>query len=215
MITWRVPSDNNLKKYKQMKIRLYILIIALAFASQIKSQQPCFGVIRLFAGNFAPVGWMFCEGQTLPIADYEILFTLIGTTYGGDGQNTFALPDFRGRAPISVSPQNSMGEMGGTETVTLTVSQIPAHRHPMQVANVPGTTNVPSPGVMPAKAADIEFPGGTKQVMTYAKDNGEVKIQANPQSVNPQGFSQPHDNMKPFVGINYIISLYGIFPSQQ
>ena len=197
-----------------MKIRLYILIIALAFAAQIKSQQPYVGEIRLFAGNFAPVGWMFCEGQTLPIADYEILFTLIGTTYGGDGQNTFALPDFRGRAPISVSSGNSMGQMGGTETVTLTVSQIPAHRHPMQVVNVPGTTNVPSPGVMPAKAADIEFPGGTKQVMTYAKDNAGGEIQANPQSVNPQGFSQPHDNMKPFVGINYIISLYGIYPQQ-
>ena len=197
-----------------MKIRLYILIIALAFAAQIKSQQPYVGEIRLFAGNFAPVGWMFCEGQTLPIADYEILFTLIGTTYGGDGQNTFALPDFRGRAPISVSSGNSMGQMGGTETVTLTGTQIPAHRHPMQVANVPGTTNVPSPGVMPAKAADIEFPGGTKQVMTYAKDNAGGEIQANPQSVNPQGFSQPHDNMKPFVGINYIISLYGIYPQQ-
>ena len=198
-----------------MKIKLSILLIALAFAMQIKSQQPYVGEIRLFAGNFPPQGWAFCDGSLISISENDVLFTLIGTTYGGDGQNTFALPDFRGRAPISVSSGNSMGQMGGTETVTLTVSQIPAHRHPMQVANVPGTTNVPSPGVMPAKAADIEFPGGTKQVMTYAKDNAEVKIQANPQSVNPQGFSQPHDNMKPFVGINYIISLYGIFPSQQ
>lgn len=197
-----------------MKIKLSILLIALAFAMQIKSQQPYVGEIRMFAGNFPPQGWEFCQGQLLPIAEYEVLFTLIGTTYGGDGQNTFALPDFRGRAPISVSSGNSMGQMGGTETVTLTVSQIPAHRHPMQVVNVPGTTNVPSPGVMPAKAADIEFPGGTKQVMTYAKDNAGGEIQANPQSVNPQGFSQPHDNMKPFVGINYIISLYGIYPQQ-
>ena len=198
-----------------MKIRLSILIIALAFAMQIKSQVEAYiGEIRMFAGNFPPVGWAFCNGSLLNISENDVLFTLIGTTYGGDGQNTFALPDFRGRAPISVSPQNSMGEMGGTETVTLTVSQIPAHSHPMQVVNVPGTTNVPSPGVMPAKAADIEFPGGTKQVMTYAKDNAGGEIQANPQSVNPQGFSQPHDNMKPFVGINYIISLYGIFPQQ-
>ena len=197
-----------------MKIRLSILIIALAFAMQIKSQSPMVGEIRMFAGNYPPNGWAFCDGSLISISENDVLFTLIGTTYGGDGQNTFALPDFRGRAPISVSPQNSMGEMGGTETVTLTVSQIPAHRHPMQVVNVPGTTNVPSPGVMPAKAADIEFPGGTKQVMTYAKDNAGGEIQANPQSVNPQGFSQPHDNMKPFVGINYIISLYGIFPQQ-
>ena len=197
-----------------MKIRLYILIIALAFAAQIKSQQPYVGEIRMFAGNFPPQGWAFCDGSLISISENDVLFTLIGTTYGGDGQTTFALPDFRGRAPISVSSGNSMGQMGGTETVTLTVSQIPAHRHPMQVVNVPGTTNVPSPGVMPAKAADIEFPGGTKQVMTYAKDNAGGEIQANPQSVNPQGFSQPHDNMKPFVGINYIISLYGIFPQQ-
>ena len=196
-----------------MKIKLSILIIALAFAFSVKS-QPMIGEIRMFAGNFPPVGWAFCDGSLISISENDVLFTLIGTTYGGDGQNTFALPDFRGRAPISVSSGNSMGQMGGTETVTLTVSQIPAHRHPMQVVNVPGTTNVPSPGVMPAKAADIEFPGGTKQVMTYAKDNAGGEIQANPQSVNPQGFSQPHDNMKPFVGINYIISLYGIFPQQ-
>ncbi len=196
-----------------MKIKLSILIIALAFAFSVKS-QPMIGEIRMFAGNFPPVGWAFCDGSLISISENDVLFTLIGTTYGGDGQTTFALPDFRGRAPISVSSGNSMGQMGGTETVTLTVSQIPAHRHPMQVVNVPGTTNVPSPGVMPAKAADIEFPGGTKQVMTYAKDNAGGEIQANPQSVNPQGFSQPHDNMKPFVGINYIISLYGIFPQQ-
>ena len=196
-----------------MKIKLSILIIALAFAFSVKS-QPMIGEIRMFAGNFPPVGWAFCDGSLISISENDVLFTLIGTTYGGDGQTTFALPDFRGRAPISVSSGNSMGQMGGTETVTLTVSQIPAHRHPMQVVNVPGTTNVPSPGVMPAKAADIEFPGGTKQVMTYAKDNAGGEIQANPQSVNPQGFSQPHDNMKPFVGINYIISLYGIYPQQ-
>ena len=196
-----------------MKIKLSILLIALAFAFSIKS-QPMVGEIRMFAGNYPPNGWAFCDGSLISISENDVLFTLIGTTYGGDGQNTFALPDFRGRAPISVSSGNSMGQMGGTETVTLMVSQIPAHRHPMQVVNVPGTTNVPSPGVMPAKAADIEFPGGTKQVMTYAKDNAGGEIQANPQSVNPQGFSQPHDNMKPFVGINYIISLYGIFPQQ-
>ena len=196
-----------------MKIKLSILIIALAFAFSVKS-QPMIGEIRMFAGNFPPVGWAFCDGSLISISENDVLFTLIGTTYGGDGQTTFALPDFRGRAPISVSSGNSMGQMGGTETVTLTVSQIPAHRHPMQVVNVPGTTNVPSPGVMPAKAADIEFPGGTKQVMTYAKDNAGGKITVNPQSVSVYGQSYPHNNMKPYVGINYIISLYGIFPQQ-
>ncbi len=196
-----------------MKIKLSILLIALAFAFSVKS-QPMVGEIRMFAGNYPPNGWAFCDGSLISISENDVLFTLIGTTYGGDGQTTFALPDFRGRAPISVSSGNSMGQMGGTETVTLTVSQIPAHSHPMQVVNVPGTTNVPSPGVMPAKAADIEFPGGTKQVMTYAKDNAGGEIQANPQSVNPQGFSQPHDNMKPYVCINYIICLDGIYPTR-
>ena len=196
-----------------MKIKLSILIIALAFAFSVKS-QPMIGEIRMFAGNFPPVGWAFCDGSLISISENDVLFTLIGTTYGGDGQNTFALPDFRGRAPISVSSGNSMGQMGGTETVTLTVSQIPAHRHPMQVVNVPGTTNVPSPGVMPAKAADIEFPGGTKQVMTYAKDNAGGEITVNPQSVSVVGQSYPHNNMKPYVGINYIICLEGIYPTR-
>ena len=196
-----------------MKIKLSILIIALAFAFSVKS-QPMIGEIRMFAGNFPPVGWAFCDGSLISISENDVLFTLIGTTYGGDGQTTFALPDFRGRAPISVSSGNSMGQMGGTETVTLTVSQIPAHRHPMQVVNVPGTTNVPSPGVMPAKAADIEFPGGTKQVMTYAKDNAGGEITVNPQSVSVVGQSYPHNNMKPYVGINYIICLEGIYPTR-
>lgn len=196
-----------------MKIKLSILLIALAFAFSIKS-QPMVGEIRMFAGNYPPNGWAFCDGSLISISENDVLFTLIGTTYGGDGQNTFALPDFRGRAPISVSSGNSMGQMGGTETVTLTVSQIPAHRHPMQVVNVPGTTNVPSPGVMPAKAADIEFPGGTKQVMTYAKDNAGGKITVNPQSVSVYGQSYPHNNMKPYVGINYIICLEGIYPTR-
>lgn len=196
-----------------MKIKLSILIIALAFAFSVKS-QPMIGEIRMFAGNFPPQGWAFCDGSLISISENDVLFTLIGTTYGGDGQTTFALPDFRGRAPISVSSGNSMGQMGGTETVTLTVSQIPAHSHPMQVVNVPGTTNVPSPGVMPAKAADIEFPGGTKQVMTYAKDNAGGKITVNPQSVSVYGQSYPHNNMKPYVGINYIICLEGIYPTR-
>ena len=196
-----------------MKIKLSILLIALAFAFSIKS-QPMVGEIRMFAGNYPPNGWAFCDGSLISISENDVLFTLIGTTYGGDGQTTFALPDFRGRAPISVSSGNSMGQMGGTETVTLTGTQIPAHRHPMQVAIVPGTTNIPSPGVMPAKAADIEFPGGTKQVMTYAKDNAGGKITVNPQSVSVVGQSYPHNNMKPYVGINYIICLEGIYPTR-
>ena len=92
--------------------------------------QPYVGEIRQFAGNFAPAGWMFCEGQLLPISEYETLFNLIGTTYGGDGQSTFALPDLRGRIPLHFGNGFTLAETGGVETVTLTVSQIPAHSHP-------------------------------------------------------------------------------------
>ena len=198
-----------------MKLKLSILIIALAFTTHVKSQM--IGEIRMFAGNFAPEGWAFCNGAVLNIADNEVLFTLIGTTYGGDGQNTFALPDFRGRAPISVSNNSyatQIGETGGTETVTLTVNQMPAHNHAMQVANTPGTTNTPSNTVMPARGSDLVFPGATKQIKTFADAGTGNKITVDAQSVSTAGGSQPHDNVKPYVCINYIICLVGIYPSQ-
>src|SRR6185295_2351640 len=93
--------------------------------------QPYVGEVRIFAGNFAPAGWMFCEGQSLPISEFETLFNLIGTTYGGDGQSTFALPDLRGRLPMHQGNGTILAETGGAETVTLTVQQIPLHTHPM------------------------------------------------------------------------------------
>src|SRR5262252_7244499 len=102
--------------------------------------QPYVGEIRIFAGNFAPAGWMFCEGQLLPISEYETLFQLIGTTYGGDGQSTFALPDLRGRIPLHFGNSFTLAETGGVETVTLTVQQIPAHSHPLLATLNPGTT---------------------------------------------------------------------------
>src|SRR5215831_16212513 len=105
--------------------------------------QPYVGEIRMFAGNFAPAGWMFCEGQLLPISENETLFNLIGTTYGGDGQSTFALPDLRGRVPLHFGNGFTLAETGGVETVTLTVSQIPAHSHPFLATTNPGTQNPP------------------------------------------------------------------------
>lgn len=198
-----------------MKLKLSILIIALAFTTHVKSQMV--GEIRMFAGNFAPEGWAFCDGTVLNIADNEVLFTLIGTTYGGNGQTTFALPDFRGRAPISVNNNSyatQIGETGGTEAVTLTVSQMPAHNHAMQVANTSGTTNTPSNTVMPAKGADLVFPGTTKQIKTFADAGTGNKITVAPQSVSPTVGSQSHNNMKPYVCVNYIICLYGIYPTQ-
>src|SRR6476646_10162398 len=108
--------------------------------------QPYVGEIRMFAGNFAPAGWMFCEGQLLPISEYETLFNLIGTTYGGDGQSTFALPDLRGRIPLHFGNGFTLAETGGVEDVTLTVSQIPAHSHPFLASGNAAANPTPAVG---------------------------------------------------------------------
>src|SRR6266568_104429 len=110
--------------------------------------QPYVGEIRIFAGNFSPAGWMFCEGQLLPISEYETLFNLIGTTYGGNGQSTFALPDLRGRLPLHFGNGFSLAETGGVETVTLTASQIPAHSHPFLATTTLGTATTPQSNVL-------------------------------------------------------------------
>src|SRR5512145_1018561 len=112
--------------------------------------QPYVGEIRMFGGNFAPAGWMFCEGQLLPISENETLFQLIGTTYGGDGESTFALPDLRGRIPIHQGNGFVLAETGGAEEITLTVSQIPAHSHPMLATQNPASGTAPSTNVVPA-----------------------------------------------------------------
>src|SRR5689334_6646109 len=116
--------------------------------------QPYVGEIRIFAGNFEPAGWMFCEGQLLPISEYETLFNLIGTTYGGDGQSTFALPDLRGRIPLHFGNGFTLAETGGAETVTLTVSQVPAHGHPLLAAAVNGDQVNPA-GAVPANSFNV------------------------------------------------------------
>ena len=162
--------------------------------------QPYVGEIRMFAGNFAPAGWMFCEGQLLPISENETLFNLIGTTYGGDGQSTFALPDLRGRVPIHMGNSFILAETGGVETVTLSVNQIPSHNHAFLGSIDPGTQ--PSPvGFMPA---------ATNVVKIYA-----AAVPANNmsvQSIASDGGSQPHTNFQPYLCVDFIISLFGIFP---
>lgn len=164
--------------------------------------QPYVGEIRMFAGNFAPAGWMFCEGQLLPISEYETLFNLIGTTYGGDGQSTFALPDLRGRIPIHQGNGFILAETGGAEEITLTVSQIPAHSHPML-----GTLNLAN-NTDPANLV----PGTlVTNVTAYGTDNPSTTL--SPQSVSAVGGSQPHTNFQPYLCVNFIISLFGIFPS--
>lgn len=164
--------------------------------------QPYVGEIRMFAGNFAPAGWEFCSGQLLPISENETLFQLIGTTYGGDGQSTFSLPDLRGRIPIHQGNGYVLAETGGVEQVTLTTQQVPVHSHPL---------------IASTSAATEESPAGnlTGQPATAIYNSGEEGgIQAMAaSSLTPAGGSQPHDNFQPYLCVEFIISLFGIFPS--
>ena len=164
--------------------------------------QPYVGEIRMFAGNFAPAGWMFCEGQLLPIAENETLFQLIGTTYGGDGEATFALPDLRGRIPIHHGNGFIQAETGGAEQITLTTNQIPAHSHAFLASSVAGTQISPS-GNLAANSFNVT---------PYINQPPDANMNAT--AIGPTGGSQPHTNFQPYLCINYIISLFGIFPSQ-
>ncbi|HXG59605.1 MAG TPA: tail fiber protein [Thermoanaerobaculia bacterium] len=168
--------------------------------------QPYIGEIRIFAGNFAPAGWMFCDGQSLSISQNDALFTLIGTTYGGDGINTFNLPNLQSRIPLHMGtgPDGAnyvIGAMGGVEYVTLTTQQIPPHTHPLL-----GTTN----------AAIQTGPGGNlfgvSAQVEYATAGVNADTAMNPNAITAAGGSQPHENLMPYICINYIISLFGIFP---
>jgi microcystin-dependent protein len=164
--------------------------------------QPYVGEIRMFGGNFAPAGWMFCEGQLLPISENETLFNLIGTTYGGDGQSTFALPDLRGRLPIHQGNGFILAETGGVEEVTLTVQQIPAHSHPLLASGAVGNQ------VNPTGALTSNSQGA----VPYIED--VTTLNMSPQAISPVGGSQPHTNFQPYLCVSFIISLFGIFPHQ-
>ena len=169
--------------------------------------EPYVGEIRMFAGNFAPNGWMLCQGQTLPISENETLFNLIGTTYGGDGQETFNLPNLASRVPVHMGTSPSgityqIGEMAGTEQETLTAQQIPNHTHPLVAATGPGTQNSPANNVITSSPS----------VTLFVQDVLDTNLNAN--AVTPAGGSQPHENTQPFLCINFIISLFGVFPSQ-
>ena len=160
------------------------------------------GEIRMFAGNYAPNGWSFCNGQVLAITDNEPLFALIGTTYGGDGEATFALPDLRGRLPMHQGSGFVMAETGGAEEVTLTVSQIPAHSHPMVASTSIATQSSPGNNV-PAQSTAADL---------YIEDTPGVNLAAN--AAAPVGGSQPHTNYQPYLCVSFIIALYGDFPQQ-
>ncbi len=165
------------------------------------------GEIRMFAGDFAPMGWALCNGQLLSISQYEALYSLIGTTYGGDGQTTFAVPDLRGRVPIHAG-QNpatgstySNGQAGGVETVTLTSQQMPLHNHVVYATAVDGTQAEPTNGVW-----------ATSTLNEYSAGSPAAAMAAN--AVAPAGNSQPHDNMMPFQCVSFIIAVEGLYPPQ-
>lgn len=166
--------------------------------------QPYVGEIRIFAGNFAPVGWAFCQGQLLAITENEVLFQLIGTTYGGDGQATFQLPDLRGRFPIHQGNGLVIGEIAGTETVTLTTQELPGHTHG---AVASGAGNV----VSPQNAYWSTDPFGNTAAYTTPT---ATPPNMNANAIGNTGGSQPHENRQPYLAVNFIISLFGVFPTQ-
>jgi microcystin-dependent protein len=176
---------------------------------------PYVGQIIMFAGNFAPQGWALCQGQLLPISENQVLFQLIGTTYGGDGQSTFALPDLRARVPIGDGQRRGLsnyaiGETVGVETVSLRQTQLPQHSHPVAAISQPGTANVPAGNALLA-ALGGQAGSGPDQVPAYAPPQDQTNLNAN--SVGGAGGSQPHTNLQPYVAINYCIALNGAFPS--
>ncbi|MDE3080797.1 MAG: phage tail protein [Paracoccaceae bacterium] len=174
--------------------------------------EPIIGQILLFAFPRVPTGWAACNGQLLSIAQYDALFSLIGTTYGGDGQSTFALPDLRGRVPVHQGQGNGlstyvMGQQTGSEQVTLTLASMPSHSHSLQAA-----TAAPAQGATGTPGPQVEFAVASGASPYTAAPSGSPAMLAG-QSVGPAGGNMPHDNMMPTLVMNYCIALYGIFPT--
>jgi microcystin-dependent protein len=166
--------------------------------------QPFIGDIKMFGGNFAPYGYAFCNGQLMPISQNQALFALIGTTYGGDGVNTFALPDLRGRVPMHIGPGFVQGQRAGTETVTLLTTQLPVHNHTAGCTD--GSANQASP------KGNIWATEPNGITAFYTELAADATMNAN--VVSLAGGSQPHTNLQPLLAINFIIALFGVFPSR-
>jgi microcystin-dependent protein len=170
--------------------------------------EPFIAEIRIFAGNFAPRGWAFCNGNLLPIAQNTALFSLLGTTYGGDGRSTFALPDLQGRAAMHPGrgpglTARLLGERGGVNTVTLSEAEMTDHTHAMQATTLPGQLNAPAPDRAPARSS-----GG----FAYQTNDAANVVDMAPEAIDPVGGGQPHNNHQPALALNYIIALQGLYP---
>ena len=168
--------------------------------------DPFVGEIRMFSGNFAPTGWAFCNGQILPISQNTALFSLIGTYYGGNGTSTFGLPNMQGHFPVHQGQlqggsQYIVGETAGTETVTLSTSEVPQHVHPVNAVS----------GGTPAQSPSLHFPG-TSAAKPYDSGSPDATLAAD--SLSAQGFGTPHNNMPPYLAVNFCIALQGIFPAR-
>lgn len=163
--------------------------------------EPYIGEIRVFSGTFAPIGWALCNGQLLSISDADALYSLIGTTYGGDGQTTFGLPDLRGRVPIHTGSGYTLGQIGGSETVTLTSQNLPVHSHGAQASDANATSSDPT-GRFWATNTDFRCYSNATTNTSFAGG-----------AIGAAGGSQPHDNMMPFLTVSYIIALEGVYPS--
>ena len=191
-----------------MKKLFFLGLLMILSFGKAKAQEGFIGEIRMFAGNYAPQGWAFCQGQLLSISQNTALFSILGTTYGGDGRVTFALPNLSGRVPVGVGQgagltNRQLGEMSGTETVTLTTAQMPAHSHTVNAVTADGNQNLPT----------NSFPANTK---TLDKEYSTVapNTTMNPTMIGVSGGSQPFGVMQPSLGMNYIICVNGIYPSR-
>ena len=199
-----------------MRKKIITLMIAITCVTTgLLAQEAFVGEIRIFPLNFVPGGWMACNGQLLPISQNTALFSILGTTYGGDGRTTFALPNLQGKVALNPGQgpglsDRDLGEQGGNPTVTLLSSEIPAHTHPLFFTDAQATTNAPAADVMPAFNASLNFPGITKPVNTYAAPGSLFSLA--PQTMGLAGGNMPHNNMQPFLVLNYFIAVQGIYP---
>jgi len=176
--------------------------------------SPYIGQIMIFAGNFAPAGCAVCQGQLMPISENDAMFNLLGTTYGGDGQTTFGLPDLRGRAPLHMGQGSGLssyviGQNGGVESVTLTTQQIPTHNHTAQISTSPGNSASPNNTILANEAIGL----AAANAFSYNAFGGTQSTLA-PVTLSSTGGQQPHENRQPLLVLNYIISLFGVYPSQ-